>query len=80
MRLFVIGNGARENALVWKLAHSSGVTHIYAAPGNPGMVPYVERVPLTVSQINELAEFAEQKSKYNNNTNPHIKRPIKLRT
>jgi phosphoribosylamine--glycine ligase len=62
MRLFVIGNGARENALVWKLAHSSGVTHIYAAPGNPGMVPYVERVPLTVSQINELAEFAEQKS------------------
>jgi len=62
MRIFVIGNGARENALIWKLAHSSSVTHIYAAPGNPGMVPYVERVPLTVSQITELAGFAEQKS------------------
>ena len=60
MRVFVIGSGARENALVWKLAYSPGVTHIYAAPGNPGMVPYAERVPFSVSQTSEMADFAER--------------------
>ena len=59
MRVFVIGSGARENALVWKLAQSPHITHIYAAPGNPGMHPYAERVPFSVSQTDEIADFAE---------------------
>jgi phosphoribosylamine--glycine ligase len=33
---------------------------MYAAPGNPGMVPYAERVPFSVSQISEMADFAER--------------------
>src|SRR5215813_14218475 len=60
MRIFVIGSGAREHALVWKLKQSPRVTHIYAAPGNPGMIPHAERIPFSVSQINEMADFVER--------------------
>src|SRR5438128_2164705 len=60
MRVLVIGSGAREHALVWKLAQSQRVTQIYAAPGNPGMLPYAECVPLSVTHLAELADFAER--------------------
>ena len=59
MKVLVIGSGAREHALVWKLAQSRRVTQMYAAPGNPGMVPYAECVPLSVTQLTQLADFAE---------------------
>jgi phosphoribosylamine--glycine ligase len=60
MRVLVIGSGAREHALVWKLAQSRRVTQIYAAPGNPGMVPYAECVPFGATQLTQLADFAER--------------------
>ena len=60
MKVLVIGSGAREHALVWKLAQSRHVTHIYAAPGNPGMIPYAECLPFNVTQLTQLADFAER--------------------
>ncbi len=60
MRVLVVGSGAREHALVWKLAQSRRITRLYAAPGNPGMIPYAECVPLNVTQIAQLADFAER--------------------
>ena len=60
MRVLVIGSGAREHALVWKLAQSRRVTHVYAAPGNPGMLPYAECMPLSVTQLTQLADVAER--------------------
>lgn len=60
MRILVIGSGAREHALVWKLAHSPRVSRLYAAPGNPGMAAYAECVPLAGTQVSELADFAER--------------------
>ncbi len=60
MRILVIGSGAREHALVWKLAQSHRVTRIYAAPGNPGMASHAECIPWGVSQLVELADFAER--------------------
>jgi phosphoribosylamine--glycine ligase len=60
MRVLVIGSGAREHALVWKLAQSRCVTHMYAAPGNPGMLPYAECLPFGVTQLTQLADFAER--------------------
>lgn len=60
MRVMVIGSGAREHALVWKLAQSSRVTKIIAAPGNPGMAEHAECFPLGAMRFAALADLAEK--------------------
>ncbi len=37
MQIVVVGSGAREHALAWRLAQSPGLTELHAAPGNPGI-------------------------------------------
>ena len=58
MKILVIGGGGREHALVWKLAQSRQVTKLFCAPGNPGIAELAECVPLAVTDIAKLAEFA----------------------
>ncbi len=57
MRALVVGGGAREHALAWKLSQVSG-DEIYAAPGNPGMAGIATCVPIAADATVELAEFA----------------------
>ena len=58
MRVLVVGGGAREHALAWKLSHGTGVDELYAAPGNPGMAAIAHCVPIPADATVELAEFA----------------------
>ncbi len=45
MKILVIGSGGREHALVWRLAQSSRVEQVVAAPGNPGIGQIAVREP-----------------------------------
>ena len=60
MRVLVVGQGAREHALCWKLKQSPLVREVYAAPGNAGIASVADCVPIGVADIVELADFAEQ--------------------
>ena len=37
MRILVLGSGAREHALCWRLGQDPGVEHVWCAPGNAGI-------------------------------------------
>lgn len=37
MRILVVGSGAREHALVWRLGQDASVTALRCSPGNPGI-------------------------------------------
>jgi phosphoribosylamine--glycine ligase len=62
VRLLVLGGGAREHALVWKLKQSPLVSALYAAPGNPGMAALAERVALEPTDPKAVTAFAKERS------------------
>jgi phosphoribosylamine--glycine ligase len=58
MRILVVGSGAREHALCWKIAASPLVGTLFCAPGNAGIAALAECVPVGVEEIETLTEFA----------------------
>jgi phosphoribosylamine--glycine ligase len=63
MRVLVIGRGAREHALLWKLRQSPGEPDLYVAPGNAGMEHLATRL-VVPSGMNELEAFADLASEH----------------
>ncbi len=60
MKVFVIGSGGREHAIVWKLRQSPRVTQIFCAPGNGGICDEAECVPVDVKNIDALVQAASR--------------------
>lgn len=59
--VLVIGSGAREHALVWKISQSSDVSNIYCAPGNPGISEVAECIDINATDVRGLTHFAKLK-------------------
>ena len=62
MKVLVVGNGAREHTIVWKLAQSPRVKELYAAPGNAGTARISQNLDITAADIKSLAKAAQQKN------------------
>ena len=58
MKILIIGSGAREHTLAWKISQSEKVTKIFAAPGNGGIAQLAECVDISDGNIDRLLEFA----------------------
>ena len=58
MKVLLVGSGGREHALAWKLAQSSGVTALHAAPGNPGIAALGDCHPVRADDAEALLGLA----------------------
>jgi phosphoribosylamine--glycine ligase len=60
MKLFVIGSGAREHALVWKLAAEGIVGEVLCAPGNAGISRVARTLPVEAGDVEGLLHAADR--------------------
>src|SRR5947209_4022704 len=69
MKIFVIGSGGREHALVWKLAQSPHAAQLWCAPGNAGIAQEktcktgepAGCVNISAEDLTKLLAFAQEK-------------------
>jgi len=62
MKLLVIGSGAREHALAWKLARSPRVSRVFVAPGNAGTAREDGLANGAAASIPEWIDFARKEA------------------
>jgi phosphoribosylamine---glycine ligase len=58
MRVLVLGSGAREHALVTRLAADPNAVELLAAPGNPGIARVARTVPIDAGDLDAVAALA----------------------
>jgi phosphoribosylamine--glycine ligase len=55
MNVLIVGSGAREHALAWKLRQSPVLTDLFAAPGNPGTAEVATNLALRDTDLDGIA-------------------------
>ena len=59
-KVLIVGAGAREHALTWKLAQSPQKPELFVAPGNGGTAAIIQNVPMATTDIEGLLKFAKE--------------------
>ncbi|MGE5813072.1 MAG: phosphoribosylamine--glycine ligase [Acidobacteriota bacterium] len=57
MRILVLGSGAREHALAWKLSAGRGSQDVLCAPGNPGIARSTRVLPADIANPASVLEL-----------------------
>lgn len=60
-KVLVIGQGAREHALVWKMCQSPQVDKVFAAPGNAGIAELADCYDIKPTDGQAILSLVEQK-------------------
>jgi len=60
MRVLVVGNGAREHALVWKLVQERAVREVLCSPGNAGIARTGRVADVAAGDIDGLLALAQR--------------------
>jgi len=60
MKVMVIGGGAREHTLAWKLRRSKKVKEIFVAPGNAGTAKIAINLDISLTNLDALAGAAKE--------------------
>lgn len=58
MKILVVGSGAREHAICWKLKKSKQLSKLYCAPGNAGISQIAECVDIKVDDLDKIVEYS----------------------
>jgi len=59
MRVLVLGSGAREHALAWRLSRDPDVKELIAAPGNPGLASVARCASIDLQALDSVLALAE---------------------
>ena len=60
MKILVIGSGAREHAIAWKLSRERHVTEVLCTPGNPGIAAVARCIPGNMGDPAQLLAIAQK--------------------
>ena len=61
MNVLLLGSGAREHAIAWKLSQSPKLTNLFVAPGNPGTASLATNLPINVGDFDEIVQVCKQR-------------------
>jgi len=60
MRILVLGSGAREHALAWKLSQEASISHVICAPGNAGIARAFVTEPVDVLDTEAVIRLVDR--------------------
>src|SRR5688572_4852094 len=59
MKVLILGSGAREHAMAWKLARERDVSAVLCTPGNPGIAEVAQCLAGDLTKPHQLLELAQ---------------------
>jgi len=60
VKVLIVGSGAREHALAWKLSPSAELQELHCAPGNPGMASLASCHPVRAEDAEGMLGLARE--------------------